>query len=412
MCFAFLKKLFEKKPEIMAEKVELSNLIEFLKSRNSTDIADIEKEVSRYKELIMKNFSELREIIDKMRHLKTNDPFSRASVDVKNSFCDKAILIIARGPKIEMGAHDFISASKKAINELNAITPRQVAHMKFFFSESLEEIVRKIKLILGSIDEFNEYMSTNIISDIESIQKDISSIRENEKKMLYFEKNMDEIDKEINELQAKEQKQGSRTVDSDQNRLNKLKGEMAALNRDKQMLFQEIETEFSVLEKIMKKYYHDIAEKKEKALIEKYIDSSSNSFFIYDKDMQIRKVLEKMKNAIEKKELEAEDKKYVHLCSIIRNMDHFRQLRKKYQELMKSICDKESDIVREEKNYEKAKRFNDEVSETRGKIVELTHMKRQLEESKAKIRELNEKKIRDMEFLISSSTGIEVRIVY
>lgn len=412
MCLDFIKKLFEKKPEVLAEKVELGNLIEFLKAKNSGEIADIEKESVRYKDVIMGSFGQLREMIDRMRHMKTNDPFSRPSIEVKNNFCDRAILIIARGPNREMGASEFISASRKVLNDLNAISPRQAAHMQFFFKENLDEIARKMKSILAHIEEFSEYMGTNVISDIESIQKDILAIRENEKKMLYFEKNMDEIEKEIKELQAKEQKHSMRMSDMDENRLNRMKNEMASLNKEKQQLFQDIDTEFSSLEKLLKKYAHGLADKKSKALVEKYIESPSNSFFIYDKELHVKKVLESMKNAIEKKELEAEERKYVHLCSVLSNMDKFRQMRKDYQALMKKICEKESEIVREERIYEKAKRVHDDISEVRGRISDLSLMKKQLEESRAKIRELNEKKVKEMEFLISSGEGISVKIIY
>lgn len=412
MCLDFIKKLFERKQEVLAEKVELDKLIEFLKTKNSSEISEIERESIRYKDIIMGNFTQLREMIDHMRHLKTNDPFSRPSVEVKNNFCDRAILIIARGPDKEMGAAEFIGASRKVLNDLNAISPRQAAHMQFFFKETLDEIARKMKSILAHIEEFSEYMETNVISDIESIQKDIMAIRENEKKMLYFEKNADEIDREIKELQAKEQKHSMRMSDLDENKLNRMKNEMATLNKEKQSLFQDIDTEFSSLEKILKKYGHDIADKKSKGLVEKYIESPSNSFFVYDKDLQIKKVLEAMKNGIEKQEIEAEERKYVHICSILNNMDKFRQMRKDYQALMKKICEKESEIVREERIYEKVKRVHDDINEVRGRISDLNLMKKQLEESRAKIRELNEKKVREMEFLISSGDGISVKIIY
>jgi hypothetical protein len=412
VCLDFIKKLFHKQKEILAEKVELNNLIEFLKTKNSADIAEIEREAARYKDQTMTGFSDLRQMLDKMRNLRSNDPFTRASNEVKNSFCDRAILMITRGPNKEMGAHDFMASAKKVIDDINAISPRQAAHMQFFFRENLDEVARKMKTILSTIDDFREYMSTNIISDIENVQKEILSIRENEKRMLYFERNMDEIEKEMKELQSREQKSSSRAVDIDQNRLSKIKAEMTSLNKDKQNIFQEVDTEFTSLDKLMKKYSHDMAEKKEKILIEKYLESPSNSFFIYDKELQIRKVLESMKNAIEKKELETEDKKYVHLCSILKNMDHFRKLRKDYQSVMKGICDKESEIVREEKVFEKARRFHDDLNEIRNKISELGLMKKQLEESKARMREINEKKVRDIEFMISSGTGIEIKVIY
>ena len=412
MCLAFIKKFLSKKEEVVAEKVELGNLMDFLKSRNASEISDIEKEASRYKETISSGFVQLRSLLDEMRQLKSNDPFSRASTEVKNNFCDRAMVIISKGPRTDMGAHEFMESSHRVINEINSITPRQAAHMQFFFRENLDEVARKMKSILSHVDEFSEYMNTNIISDIEKIQKEMSAIKENEKKMLYFQKNMGEIESEIKDLQAKEQKAGTRAPEPDENVLNRMKSEMASLSREKQALFQEIETEFSGMEKLLKKYSHDTADKKSRALVEKYIESPAESFFIFDKDLQIRKVLAAIKNMVEKKEMDAEEKKYVHLCSVMNNMDHFRELRKKYQSVMKKICDKESELVQEERLYEKSRKVHDEVAEIRSRISELVLMKKQLEDSRSRMHEINEKHVKEIEFLVSSGTGLNIKISY
>lgn len=408
-----IKNIFYRKPqEPQFERVEFSHLIDFLREKHREDIGDITRETERFKTKVLEGFNELRQINNNLNNIKAFDVLSRASVEVKNNFCEKVSSILSRLPTSDLPAEEFIEKSEKIIEDMNRLTPRQAAHIGFFFKEHLNNMASKMKIINSSIEDFREFMTTSMLTDIEEIEKHITEIKESEKKIDYIEKNIGEIGNETEEMKNREHRHASRIPQFDRNNIVSLKSNMAELNRQKQSIEQEIDTDFGSITKLLKKYGHETKDRKKKALIEKYVSSASWAFLTHDKEIGIKKILSEVKAEIESKRLESDDKHYVHVCSLLSNMSQLKKTKDSYGNIMEKIYEKESELVKEEKISDKVGRMHDELKDVRGRIIERGSMKKQLEDSKLKVIESIEHKIKEIEFIISSDLGINVKIDY
>lgn len=408
-----IKSIFYRKPpEPQFERVEFSHLLDFLREKHREDIGDISRETEKFKTKVMDGFNDLRELNSSLNNIKAFDVLSRASVEVKNNFCEKVSSILSRLPDRGLPADEFIEKSEKIIEDINRLTPRQAAHIGFFFKEHVNNMASKMKSITSAIEDFREFVTTSMLTDIEEIEKHISDIRESERKIDYIEKNIGEIGNETEDMKTKEQKHASKIPQIDRNKMLSLKETMAELNRQKQSIEQEIDTDFGSITKLLKKYEHDTKDRKKKSLAEKYVSSASWAFLIHDKELSIKKILSEVKADIEAKRIESDEKHYVHVCSLLSNMVQLKKTKEKYSGIMEKICEKESELAKEEKISDKVGRMHDELKDVRSRIVERGSMKKQLEDSKSKVMESIEQKLKEIEFIISSDLGINVKINY
>ena len=414
MCFSSkLRQIFkvkQKEPEF--EKVDFSNLMGFLRERHKEDMGDISRESDRIRSKVIAYFEEMRNINDSLNKIKAFDVLSRASVEVKNNFCEKVSSILSRSPDKGLSPESFIEESNEIIGRINAITPRQAAHIGFFFKEHVNKMADRMKSIKDAIEEYEEFISTSMLSDIREIEKNIAEIRESEKRISYIEKNMSEIQGETDDMKAKEQKHASKIPQVDKLKISGLKSAMAELNREKQSIEQEIDTEFGGALKVLKKYSHDIKDRKRKGVIDKYISSASWAFLTYDKDMEIKKILSDVKAELDSGRLDADEKQRVHMGSLLSSIQRLKKTKDRYEDVMKKIYERESELVKEERFSEKVGRMHDELKDVRGRITERNSMRKQLDESKAKVMESIQQKIKEIEFMISSDLGISIKIDY
>ncbi|MCD6092561.1 MAG: hypothetical protein J7J38_00900 [Candidatus Aenigmarchaeota archaeon] len=404
-----LKKLFGgRKEEIKEETVSLDNLINFMKEKNREEIKEIEDESKRFREKIRSGFKELSKMLDDFKKIEARDDLSKASVAAKNNFCDRAINILSKMPPVT--SDEFVGEAYKIIDEINNTTPRQMMHMDFFFRDNVEKIVSKIKEIKQTLDEYQEFLSTNILSDIEKLRHEISSVKKSESKIGYIEMNIKSIENDLNELKEREQKQSENIPYVDREKINELKRELNEITESKKELEQRIETSFGGIKKLLKKFAYDVKDKHRQNLINSYIASSSNSFFVKDKGLEIKEILKEIKSLIEDKKIEADEKRYERVCLILSDFPFFEKLKNDYCMTNEKIAAKEREIKKEEKFMERVKKSKAELKSIRDKIAELKKMKSQLEESKSKvINEIKDKK-KEIEFMVSGILDSKIRI--
>jgi|GEM_PF-5856294 len=404
-----LKKLFGgRKEEIKEETVSLDNLINFMKEKNREEIKEIEDESKRFREKIRSGFKELSKMLDDFKKIEARDDLSKASVAAKNNFCDRAINILSKLPPVT--SDEFVGEAYKIIDEINNTTPRQMMHMDFFFRDNVEKIVSKIKEIKQTVDEYQEFLSTNILSDIEKLRHEISSVKKSESKIGYIEMNIKNIENDLNGLKEQEQKQSENIPYVDREKINELKRELNEINKSKKELEQRIETSFGGIKKLLKKFAYDVKDKHKQNLINNYIASSSNSFFVKDKGLEIKEILKEIKSLIEDKKIEADEKRYERVCLILNDFPFFEKLKNDYYMTNEKIAAKEREIKKEEKFMERVKKSKAELKSIRDKIAELKKMKSQLEESKSKvINEIKDKK-KEIEFMVSGILDSKIRI--
>ena len=404
-----LKKLFGgRKEEIKEETVSLDNLINFMKEKNREEIKEIEDESKRFREKIRSGFKELSKMLDDFKKIEARDDLSKASVAAKNNFCDRAINILSKMPPVT--SDEFVGEAYKIIDEINNTTPRQMMHMDFFFRDNVEKIVSKIKEIKQTLDEYQEFLSTNILSDIEKLRHEISSVKKSESKIGYIEMNIKSIENDLNELKEREQKQSENIPYVDREKINELKRELNEITESKKELEQRIETSFGGIKKLLKKFAYDVKDKHRQNLINSYIASSSNSFFVKDKGLEIKEILKEIKSLIEDKKIEADEKRYERVCLILNDFPFFEKLKNDYCMTNEKIAAKEREIKKEEKFMERVKKSKAELKSIRDKIAELKKMKSQLEESKSKvINEIKDKK-KEIEFMVSGILDSKIRI--
>ena len=259
--------------------------------------------------------------------------------------------------------NELIEKCNKVNHEIDSLgkgTARSYQILNEFFAREAENVARNIKNIENYSKDIKNSIKDNKISIINKIKNDIESIKN---KIKLKEQYSDELNNENNNLKNNETKKSET-----EKKINEIKSSSGY--EDYRKLLEEKENvksklsgienrifhDFSVLEKALKKYAK-IALENEKLIL----DYLSNSIItlIKDNELEILKILDSLKNAID--ELGLDDKKKekslekigeldgVYLMKI---RDDFGTEKQRLNEITSSIENNESNNELESNNNE------------------------------------------------------------
>ncbi|MEM7827075.1 MAG: hypothetical protein QXQ40_02525 [Candidatus Aenigmatarchaeota archaeon] len=390
------------KREVIRSSID--DVINIIRKTNKDEINSIEKESKQFKNQILSDFREFKKIIEDFKSLKHFDDLSKASSLVKDNFCVKALAILTEIKAIEISEpKDFISKAHEILDRIERITPRQAMHIGLFFKDKAKEIANKAKEIRQKLNEYQDFLDTNILADIEKIEDKISEIREIENKIKYIEMSINNIEKDIKMLETKP------LPPLDYTKLDKLENELNEIIRLKKEIEQEIETEFGAIKKVLKKFSYGLTDKHKLSIINQYLSSASEGFLVNDKNFEIKKILEEIKLLKEEGKIEIDEKRYEKICHIIRN-PLLLMKRDEYNKINNIIRNKKMEIESEKARIEEIKKIRNKIKEIEDKMIESNRMKSQLEDSRNKLINEREEKIRDIEFMCSELINAKISL--
>lgn len=381
-------------------RVELEDIPPFLESK------EIKKRQKASLERMKSDFSALKSVLNALASKTSPNSYSNS---LKNKFCSRSLGIVE-------SLEENIGAYKKAINEISKIDMKEFRHLHAF-SDDMKLIAARINSIAKETEEAERFLESNPLS---------KKTRESQKKLetvIAFRNIKETLEKETgdfkNEIAEKEKllKRTGEAFESfsakDEFKLvESLDEEIKYLEKNKNTISQKIVEEFAGIDRPMRKFRHSkICEsmlKEYRDTLDAYIESGEALFS--DSEFRIKKILEGMKNAVDEKQLDMEEKKYHRLIDILRNAGLLESLRDQHLSLIKKLTqlkeekEKYSGLFAEKKRCKSGMAELEKVISSLKKTLEVKT--REKEGAEAKIAAETE----ELEYMMGQILGREVSI--
>ena len=385
----FLKNLFAKQ-ETPEEKVQLSALNEWLDTRTKPIFDDLNdkinaiiKKINNEKEKVNKNLKALENA--QLQNPKIPERVKTIMQGNREGFINKISYFLNNLNFEYHNYNELINKCNNVNNEINNLgksTAKNYQILNEFFAREAEKVAINIKNIENYSKELANTINNSKISDVDKIKSNAADLRnkiklkesysiqlENNNKHLDDSKNKKiEIENKINETKSSNDCKNYEKLLEEKEKI-KLK-----INDVENSLFHD----FSIMEKALKKYAK-IAFENEKLILE-YLENPAITL-IKDAEFKIIKILDSLKNAIERNELELGEKKKSKAIEKINELDgvYFNKLKEDYKEAKKRFNDLNSKIENNQsrKNLdllnEELKNINQNIENLNDKILNVNN---------------------------------------
>jgi len=325
----FLKKLFAKE-EVQEEKIELDELNNWLDEQTKPIIEDLRAKINQIINKINDEKQKVSENIKKLGSAKLQNPKIPERVKTimegnRTAFIKKVSFFFDNIDLDYNDHNEILEKCNKIKNEIELLgkgTMRSYQVLNEFFAREAENMAINIKKVENYSNEIINLINNSKILNTGKIKNNIIDIHnkiklkesltielENNNKNIQNDKNKKlEIENKINELKSSnDYKDYEKLLEENE----KIK---TKLNNIENALFHD----FSVLQKALKKYAK-IAFENEKLIVE-YLDRTIITL-IKDNELKIVNILDSMKNAIERDELDLDKKKGEKALGKIHELD-------------------------------------------------------------------------------------------
>ncbi|MDP7244427.1 MAG: hypothetical protein QF568_03715 [Flavobacteriales bacterium] len=408
--FNFLKKIFAKQ-EIPEEKIELSRLNSWLDEKAkplfdnlNNNITQITNKINNEKEKVNENLKTLENA--QLQNPKIPERAKTIMEGNRAAFIKKVGFFFN---DIDLKYNNYNELTGKCnniengINALGKSTARSYQVLNEFFAREAESIANNIKNIENYSKDIKNSIKNSKISTIDKIKNNIINIQQKIKlKQQYssdleinknnFENNRNkktEIEKKINELKASVDHKNYEKL------LSERKNIESGLNDIENKLFHD----FSALEKALKKYAKIAFENGK--LITDYLSNTIKTLSL-DNNLEIIKILNNLKNVIERNELELDAKKGEKALLKIKelNNNYFINFKNRYGDSKQKLNEIKSSIENNKSNKElefnnnELKIINENIENINNKILNLNNESEKI--NIEKLKENLQKEINDV----------------
>lgn len=337
--FDKLKGLFKAKEPL---ELSIDKVTEFIDNQFSPELISINEKVSAETEACLGDFSGLKEAVLELKQRQDEDVFANS---LKNKFCEKALSLIDGLEKPEANykaLKNFTEASGKIIDQISNIGFKEILHLRAF-KEQMNKIAGKTRLIMEKNKRLDELISKALLKKLDLVGEKVTSIKKIRESAETAETELKNMEASISKLESglKEKVLGMEEFLKDERfaRLHSIKNNIEELERKKSAIKQEIATEFSGLDKTLKKFQHSgFADREAERTINSYIYDSDA--FLIDNETKIKVILEKVLEKLENNELEIEEKRREKVVYLLNNFSLLAELKESYKNVVKEIAEK------------------------------------------------------------------------
>ncbi len=350
--FSKLKKIFSKEEDKKEEiRMNFDRLKEYYQENVRAKESVLISDVNKIKEDSESMIRELLEDLENLKGKNIEERRAKSSEDIKNKFCIKSQNLLSSllsGSK-EMDIkqlkdvetfHDFM---RKGIGKID-VSPKEVMHIKFFFSDDVSKIVRKINVINSKLSHIKNKLESDLMMQRSYVEKNMEDIARNHERIEKGKRLLEELSDEIKILEKKKNSIGF----EDTSGVEEIKKKISRIDTRLSYIRQEINSNFSGVSRILKRAYHG----KEDNLIEGYIKSPYDAFM--RDDGRIRSVLLKTLVMVKDDKIDVEKKSLAKIETLIERMDEMSEYKKEIESLENELrLIRESERIvsnREEKN--------------------------------------------------------------
>jgi len=410
-------KLFSKKKESVDLKFD--DVREFIEVRTEKESSDEEKRIKGIVDDVMNEIGKLKLQFEELKELDSDNSFS---LSIKNKYCDRFLEMISFDtPGISFSelnkfAEKIGGITKSASN----LTVKEFKHMRGFRAKmgrvSLQTkiIDKKLKILRGS-------MKKSVLEKKDKMMKCITWVNEIREKISAIDNEMGVMGGKKAELENE-----IRGIDSEldgfeknglQERFDHEMKEVGILEKERDMIKQQIETEFGGIIRPLKRlqYASDSGEAAlldaEKKALEQYLLKPDT--FLSDNENIIRSLINQTKALSEKGVIELNDKENDKISGVFGNLNFLISSKTQCNNLMTQIREKEKKIRDIYMPFaEKKKTSQNEKKKKMDDIHALEDSKKTKDEEKEKLRKKIASDISALEIMMKENLDVDAKINY
>ena len=175
--FNGLRKIFTKEKKTEKISMDYERLRHyFYENVQSKERADI-VEARLVKNSILSAVKDIMIVVENLRKKEIPEKRAKPSELVKDRFAEKSLSTLARMQEIEKtdisgysSIENFAESAKKHANKID-LSPKEVMHIKFFFSEEFSEIARLMSIVYKKIEKLENIVSGEFAKQKKRIEK-------------------------------------------------------------------------------------------------------------------------------------------------------------------------------------------------------------------------------------------------
>lgn len=388
----FLKKLFTRVPEeVIVKSIELEEWLESI----STDVLDgINQEIRRRLNEIQGIKKEIKQKLVDLNNAKLLNPdISEREKHVMRgnrenyirrtgSFIDEIKLPEFNYDQLQLFCNNF----ETMLREFNTVTSKGYFVLTNFFNKEMKEIVILIKKLENNTLKILNLLKSKEVKHYNFLHNKISEFNKSSVESKKLVKEIKELEVEIEDSEDKKssfmEKKDSLKTSKDFNQFNKYENEKKNIDDKLSRLGFKLNNSLKSIDKVLRKFMHGSLQEK---IISEYLDDPVSAL---DRDinLEILKVLNKLKQAIKKGHLEVKDKQKHKILKNIERInktlleslrEEFHNLvgeKQKYNEKLKKLTimmDYKELQYQMEHIHDKIKRLSDELSEKKHILTNL-----------------------------------------
>ncbi len=393
---SFFSKIFGKGEDKQIE-LSMKELPGWVDERTKQRVGEINSELRLVFDKIEKEREKSFENLDRLAGAELQNPelITRAKQIMagnRESYIKKAKLFLERVAASEMininSTKSYLEVYDGAIQELTKSSAKSYYVVSEFFGNEVGAVARNIKAIDELVKKIRGFVEErdDEITKINKIIDGLSNIKFSKQQIVEIKHEMEKLEEE----KGADEKEFKQT----KARIAKIKGGKAfseygsILKKEKEKqeqlksLEQDMFAQFSVLDRALRKYSKITLEEN---LVDKYLEKAVEAL-LEDRELKIIAVLQKMREAIERGELELKEKKKERTLEVIDelNKQSLFEFQNKHKKLLEEIEQTQGLIKRDSANLE-IKELEYKVEYLNTRLENMTRKEKQLREELEKM---------------------------
>jgi uncharacterized protein YukE len=413
--FGFFKKFFKKEAETVTIKTaEAAGWLEAKKKEYSSELITYAKDKSGHLEAVKK---ELRNAVKELEEAEIEDedkiqPKIKSVVTAARRDYARDIERLVSELSLDTNDEDYVLNScrlmQEKLNLFSKKTAKEYFRTQHLFHKPLENIAEQLKELGKVIKELNEHAEKSKVFMAKEAMKSAAKLNDDIALLDRFKNSIEAL-----EQQRKEKEDAVKRMQDETDRLissqaySEYKGDvekLGNLKHESRLKSDEIYALLAQLQSALKRYLRVALENLE--LLSRYINDPVRAL-ADDNELVIMSILSKVKDIVERGDLELKDDKKKKMINVITSIsaDKLNKLRSGYIETETAI-----EGLRKKIESNTAQAEHEDMLKKKGKIEdELKAVEREIDDTKNKINKIEiEKDRQQTEKKMRELTGIEV----
>ncbi len=297
-------------------------------------------------EKIHSGLRELYGLLDAFEQAEVRDKRAKASESVKDRFCKYAkdqIIPLAKPEKDMEAVKAFIGEASAVMQSLGGLTPKQMMHIKFFFSDEIGPVSKKIAEINSLLEETHKLASPEKLGAFLRIRKTAGRIEELDAKIKESLAAI-EATKSMIETLKKGMESICAGISSIDTRNFSVARDLISDAENRKSLAEQSADSYLAFGRALKKLKHE--KNMNDTLLDAYIESPGKAL-LADEDLRIIRFMKSLIALHEKGGIDLE-KRLGKAESVVNSAEYLKTMRLKI-------------IAAEKELQERKKYFNDEI---------------------------------------------------